>query len=368
MSPSISIARKNSRILVTRCDRIGDLVLSTPVFAALRGQFPGAWIACLTFLENREIVEGNPNLDEVILYDKGGAEKGIAGNLRFAARLARKKFDVVLHLHATARMHWVSWLAGIPVRIGWRRKNGWLLTHALPDIKREGKRHEAEYNFDLLALLGVACPDPVETYFPISEKAGCSLEELLRHHEVPFGRPWVVLSPSASCPSKRWPADRFRALAEKIAEKYDAVFLLIGSREERPLTRRIASALRIPVYDLSGLLTLSMLGSLLRRSALLVSNDSGPVHIAASVGTPVISIFGRKDAGLSPARWRPLGARSRVIHKDVGCEICLAHNCQIHFLCLDAVGVGEVMRCVEELDGRLGPKKKGGRNFAGVKA
>jgi heptosyltransferase-2 len=99
--------------LVTRTDRIGDFVLSTPVFETIREKFPYAKIAALTFIENRELVEGNPYLDEVILYDKKDREKGLWGNLRFARMLSKKKFDLVIHLHATNRMHLVSWLARI---------------------------------------------------------------------------------------------------------------------------------------------------------------------------------------------------------------------------------------------------------------
>ena len=130
------------KILVSRTDRLGDLVLSTPVFQALREHFPSAHIACLTFLENRQVVEGNPYLNEVILYDKIGKEKSWWGNLRFSRELAKKSFDIVIHLHPTNRMHWVSWLAQIPVRVGYRKKNAWTLTHSIPDEKSEGKKHD----------------------------------------------------------------------------------------------------------------------------------------------------------------------------------------------------------------------------------
>lgn len=330
------------RILITRTDRIGDLVLSTPVFAALRKKFPKAWIACLTFLENQDIVKGNPHLDEVILYDKKGSQRGLLGNLFFAAGLARKKFDTVIHLHATSRMHLVSWLAGIPVRIGWRRKYAWTLTHATPDEKKEGKKHEAEYNFDLLKELEISLPETLETSFPLEAKARQSLTELLKHEAIPQDRPWVVLAPGASCPSKIWPAQRFGALADKIADSHEVTFLGIGSRADRPLLQKLTRAASVPIYDLSGRLTLSMLGFLLKDATLLISNDSGPVHVASAVGAPVISIFGRKQPGLSPTRWRPLGEKSRVIWKDVGCSECLAHRCEIHFLCLDAISVEDV--------------------------
>lgn len=335
------------KILVTRTDRIGDLVLSTPVFAALRGKYPKAWLACLTFLENQQVVMGNPYLDEVLLYDKRGSERGLAGNLRFAAKLAAKKFDVAIHLHATNRMHLVSWLARIPIRIGWRRKCAWALTHTRPDLKKEGTRHEAEYNFDLLKDLGIECPRHLETYFPLWEEARESLQALLGHHSIPTERPWVVLHPAASCPSKIWQPERFGTLADRIAATHEVTFLAIGSRMDRPLVMRSRRSASVPIHDLSGRLNLSMLGALLQNARLLISNDSGPVHIASAVGTPVISIFGRKQPGLSPTRWRPLGEKAAVVWKDVGCEECLAHRCQIHFLCLDAISVEDVLKEAE---------------------
>ena len=342
-----------SKILVTRTDRIGDLVLSTPVFSALRKQFPTAWITCLTFCENREIVEGNPYLDEVILYDKKGTEKGVAGNLRFARFIAAKKFDTVIHLHATNRMHWISWLAGIPVRIGYDRKSSWTLTHRVLDKKREGLKHEAEYNFDLLQLLKVERPESLSLYFPLKDSAERSLRELMKHYNIPQDTPKVILNPSASCPSKRWPADRFGYLVNKIANQYEATFIAIGTKQDRSFVQEVQKHASFPVFDLSGRLSLAMLGSLMKQSSLLISNDSGPVHVANAVGTPAISIFGRKQMGLSPTRWRPLDSKSRVIWKDVGCETCLAHRCQIQFLCLDAITVDDVLSETQFFEDRL---------------
>ena len=341
------------RILVTRADRIGDLVLSTPVFQELRRHFPRAFLACLTLLQNQDIVRGNLFLDEVIFYDKKGSEHGWFGNLKFASRLAAKHFDAVIHLHATNRMHLAAWLAGIPVRIGWKRKCAWALTHAYPDLKKEGKKHEAFYNFDLLAPLGLKAPEKIQTHFPLAPRAASSLEALVKFLRIPQDRPWVVLSPGASCPSKRWPAERFGRLGEKIAKQYRAALLVVGAREDRETAARLAGQVSGPLWDLTGRLSLGMLGVLLKRSAMLISNDSGPVHIAAAVGTPVVSIFGRTDPGLSPVRWRPLGEFSRVVHKDPGCSPCLAHRCQIHFLCLDAVLVEDVWKEVCFFEDRL---------------
>jgi heptosyltransferase-2 len=332
------------RILVTRTDRLGDLVLSTPVFESLRSQFPDAYLACLTFIENREVVEGNPFLNEVILYDKLGSEKGGWGNFQFARRLAQKRFDTVIHLHPTNRMHLVSWLAGIPVRIGYRKKNGWALTHSIEDRKKEGLKHESEYNFDLLKFVGIKGNGKYRPHVPLKEKDRISLHFFLRNLGLKTKTPYVVLNPSASCPSKIWPAERFAQLADQIQENYGFQIALIGARPERRFAERVKALAVRPVVDLSGKLSIGMLGWFLKEARLLISNDSGPVHVAQAVGTPVISIFGRKLSGLSPRRWGPLGEAAKVIHKEVSCPVCLAHNCQINFLCLDVVSVKEVFQ------------------------
>lgn len=340
MSPFLQ--DRPQRILVTRTDRMGDLVLSTPVFEALRRRFPSAHLAGLTLIENRALVEGNPYLDEVILYDKKGNEKGWWGNLCFAWELARKRFDAVIHLHPTNRMHWVSWLARIPARIGYRKKNAWALTHSIEDKKGEGLKHESEYNFDLLQFLGVERPSKIEPYFPLKEREQISLHELLRHLNFDWEKPYVVLNPSASCPSKIWPADRFALLADQLQERYGVLVALIGSIKDRGLVEKVRNWAARPIVDLSGKLSLGMLGWFLKEAKLLISNDSGPVHMARAVKTPVISIFGRNLAGLSPRRWGPLGEAARIVHREVACPICLAHECRINFLCLDVVSVGDV--------------------------
>lgn len=355
------LVKPGVRILITRADRIGDMVLTTPVFEAVRKKYPGAYLACLTFPENRDIVAGNPFLDEIILYDKKGPQKGFWGNLVFSRFLARRKFDVVVHFHATNRMHLVTRLAGIPVRIGWKRRASWTLTHGFEDCKREGLRHESLYNYKLLKPLGVPAPPEPKPCFPKDERADRSLAELVKHRQIPEDRPWVVISPSASCPSKRWPAEKFAAVARRLERDPGAVILVIGARGDRWICRRVVNVLEGRAFDLSGSLSLAMLGSLFRRSALLVTNDSGPAHIAAACDIPVISVFGRKEAGLSPARWKPLGEKSRYVWKDAGCEVCLAHRCEIGFLCLDAVSFEEVAALGQELLGSVAEKAGGVR-------
>jgi lipopolysaccharide heptosyltransferase II len=333
------------RILITRTDRIGDLVLTTPLFKALREKFPKAWIAAVVFLEHREIVQDNPYLDEVILYDKKGKERGLWGQFCFSRKLRSKKFNAVVHGHGTNRMHLAAWLAGIPVRIGYKRRASWALTHVHPYNKKEGKKQEAEYLFELLGFLNITPPKEVVPFFPVTNRSIRSLENLCVFHKIPHDLPWIVLNPSASDITKMWPAERFAELVTRIQKYCPSAFLVIGTSQERPIIKKLIKNTSTPVFDLSGKLSLGMLGALLKRSALLVSNDSGPVHIATAVGTSVVSIFGRYEPGLGPRRWKPLGKNSRVVAKDVS-HVPVAER---KFTYIDEIAVEDVYAAVCDL-------------------
>lgn len=225
------------------------------------------------------------------------------------------------------------------------------MTHRIEERKAEGARHEAEYNFDLLRFIGVPKPARLELFFPLKEANRVALERLAG----PLGfRPreerYAVISPSASSPSKIWPAERFSMLADVLYERYGLRPVLIGSEADAPRAETVRNLMRHKAVDLSGKLSLGMLGWLFKWARLVVSNDSGPVHIGVACGAPVLSIFGRNEPGLSSKRWGPLGGKSRYVQKDVGCFFCLADGCEIDFLCLRALKVDEVLDAVRGLE------------------
>lgn len=142
------------RILITRTDRIGDVTLSTPAIKAVRDKYPGAHIAVCVRLETRGILEGNPYLDEVIVYDKFGAHRGVKGKCRFISILRKNNFDMALILHPTSHINLSCFLAMIPERIGYDKKMGYLLTRKVPHTKEKGEKHELEYTLDILRCAG----------------------------------------------------------------------------------------------------------------------------------------------------------------------------------------------------------------------
>lgn len=334
------------RILIVRTDRIGDVLLSTPVIKALRDNFPSAYIAMIVSPYAKDIIEGNPYLDEVIIYDKDATHRSWASSIKFASSLKKKRFDLAIILHPTNRVHLVTFFAGIPKRIGYNRKFGFLLTDTIKHTKQLGQKHELEYNLDLIRYLRIK-PQSKNVFMPLKPESERWIEELFKQEGINKSDRLLAIHPGASCPSKIWPIERFALVSDRLVEKYGFKVLIIAGPKDMGLADRAVKIMHNLAINLAGKTSVSQLASLLKRCQLFISNDSGPVHIASSLGTPVISIFGRNQKGLSPMRWGPIGKNSRVLHKEVGCIKCLAHNCAKDFICLKAITVEDVLNTVD---------------------
>lgn len=336
------------RILIARTDRIGDVLLSTPVIKAVREKYPQAFIAMIVSPYAKDIVEGNPYLDEVILYDKDGKHKSWPRSIKFARNLEKKRFDLAIILHPTNRAHLLSFLAGITKRVGYNRKLSFLLTDRIPHTKERGEKHELEYNLDLLSYLKIGVADK-NLLMPIKKESEEWVDDLFKQEGIKTNDKLLAINPAASCPSKVWPSERFAEAADKLAQKYGFKILLVAGSKDLAIAENVIKNMRSSVISLAGKTSVSQLASLLKRCDLFISNDSGPVHIASALGTPVISIFGRNQRGLSSKRWGPVGPRDKVLHKDAGCIECLAHNCKKQFACLKAISVEDVVSCADSI-------------------
>lgn len=336
------------RILIVRTDRIGDVLLSTPVIKALRDNYPNAYIAMMVSPYAKDIVKGNPYLDKVIIYDKNHKHKSWLRSIKFALNLKKERFDLVIILHPTNRVHLVTFFAGIPRRIGYDRKLGILLTDRIKHTKQLGEKHELEYNLDLVRYLGIESQDK-SLFMPIKPESEKWVSELFDREGIKDTDRLLTLHPGASCPSKIWPQERFAKVCDRLVEKYGFKVLIIAGPKDTKIAQALSKNIHYPAINLAGRTSVSQLASILKRCQLFISNDSGPVHIASAVGTPVISIFGRNQKGLSPKRWRPVGKKDRILHKEVGCIECLAHNCVKEFACLKAITVDDILDVADSI-------------------
>lgn len=331
------------RILIVRTDRIGDVLLSTPVIKAVRDKYPDAFIAMMVSPYSKDIVNGNPYLDQVITYDKDAEHKGWISSMKFAFWLKKKKFDLAIILHPTNRVHLVTFLSGIPKRIGYDRKLSFLLSDKIKHTKQLGEKHELEYSLDFLKYLNIQITDKA-LFMPIKPESERQVEELLSKEGVSRDDLLIAINPGASCPSKIWPYERFAVVADELIEKYGFKILIISGPKDVQLVDKVTKTMRNKAINLGGKTSISQLASILKRCKLFISNDSGPVHLASALGVPVAVIFGRNQKGLSPKRWGPLGKNNQVLHKEVGCIICLAHNCKKEFECLKSITTNEVLK------------------------
>ena len=340
--------QNRKKILIVRLDRIGDVLLSTPALKAVRDAYPDSHLAVMVRPYSRDIVEGNPYLDEGILYDTAASEKTLVGNIKFIRLLREKKFDTAIILHPTTRSHILTAMAGIPERIGYDRKLSFLLTKRVPHTKQLGLKHEIDYTLGLLRYMGIASADRT-LYMPVKTESEKKIRDLFEKNGIKSGDTAVVINPCASCASKRWNAEHFAKVADGLISSHNAKIIIIAGPSDKATGDRVASLMAGPSLNLSGKTTVADVAGILRQSRLFISNDSGPVHIACAVRTPVIAIFGRSDRGLSPERWGPSGEGDIVLHKDAGCRICLAHNCERGFKCLESITIADVLAAADTL-------------------
>lgn len=311
---------KFKNILIVRTDRIGDVVLTTPVIKALRKAYPMARITILVAKSTQSLVEGNPYLNEIMVDDRKGAHQGVFGFLRLARKIRRQSFDVAFIFHTKRRYNLACFLAGIPMRIGYKNeKFGILLTHPVKDIRHFGQKHEALCCLDLLKEVGIESSD-LDFLVPMDKDCEDWASQWLSSNHI-HGEEIIAIHAGSSDPAKCWSAEYFAKLIDSLEDRYNSKIILIGGPETVQQSTAIMQLCVRKPYDLTGQTSLAQTTSLLRRCRLLISNDSGPVHIASALGIYVISLFMRNQPGINPERWRPLSNNGIYLFSPHGVKV-----------------------------------------------
>ena len=316
---------------------LGDGVMATPALRALRQRFPQAELTVLLRAPTAQLFEDLPFVDRRMTYrdnrdDRGaGAKRRSRGEL--IDRLRRRRFDLAVLLPNSFRWAWIARQAGIPRRVGYTRDGrGWLLTDPVLPLRRPDGRFAVvptlEYYLGLAGYLGAPASDRRMT-LTITPQADAEAERLLKRGglNADRGGPLVLISPGANFgEAKMWPTDRFAAVADRCASELGAVVALTGSPAERSMLEAVQAAAHHRLLDLPRLgMDLAVLKSLVKRAALMITNDTGPRHIAAALGTPVVTIFGPTDPG-----WTTLPlATEQQVRADVPCSPCQQKRCPL---------------------------------------
>ncbi len=275
-----------------------------------------------------------------------GRPKGLKGFRKEAAALKERRFDAGLLLTNSFGTALLLRLAGIPERWGYSRDGrGPLLTRRVRVKETLETRHQRDYYLDLLAPLGFSLSDN-GSGLTVTPEESAAAERMLDESGRVRSRPLVILNPGAAYgPAKRWPADRFAALGRLFQSRAGADILIIGSAGERDLADAVAAGLERPALDLVGRTSLRQLVALIGLGRLLVTNDTGPMHVADALGTPILAVFGPTD----PAATGPGRARAAVMKVDAPCWPCLYRKCPYDHRCMTGIGPEEAFEAGRRL-------------------
>jgi heptosyltransferase-2 len=339
-----------SRILVRGVNWVGDTVLSYPAVQQLKTFFPKSHLAVLVPSYLVDLWKTFPYVDEIIPFQKKGGIGSIWEDLNLSQSLKERNFDLAVILPRSFRSALHIFLARIPIRIGYRDEwRSLFLTHGIRRTQEVLQGHRVYYYLKLIEPFGKSEPPPSPRIF-LREEDRKWADRMLKDLGIPEGKPLIGMNPGASYGlAKCWNPDRFGELGKRLANKWETKVLLFGKEGERPIIYEILRHLGIKGIDLVGKTGLLQLAALLERCTLLITNDTGTMHVAAAISTPVVALFGSTP----PLTTGPWGEGHVVVRKDVPCSPCWKRICPTDHQCMERITVDEVEEVVDRKLGEL---------------
>lgn len=345
--PRFLDAHPRPKILIIQPSRIGDVVFTLPALAAIRARYPHAWIGWVVDERCAPLLEGNPLIDEIIVFDRTRMSPGYLW--RFARALRARRVDLSIDFHGLFKSAIHVLFAGARFRIASASTNGmrelsWLFSREIPPARTPA--HCVDRHLAAAAHIGCDIQNP-SFAMTVDPEAARRVAQILSTAGITGEKPIIIVHPGGGWLSRRWFPDRFAALITRLTRETAAQVILVGGKEggagERGINEQIAGMVEGPgLVDLTGRLTLQELIALLARSTVFVGNEAGPMHIATAVGMPVVAIIGPTD----PARTGPYRGATVVRHA-VACQPCRNRSCR-DVRCMQSITVDEVYAAVAE--------------------
>lgn len=339
--------RKNlpQKILVRAPNWIGDAVMCEPAIRGLRSLFPEAEVTMLAKPAVAELFSAAPELNRVVVYEDKGAHAGLSGKWALAGTLRRHGFDSAVLFQNAFEAAFLAWLAGIPQRYGYATDGRvFFLTTPVAVPSRSRAVHQVEYYWNLLKPLGLLGEAPLPA-LRVTEDEGRQLDGRLAAAGVGLSDVVIGLNPGSTYGSaKRWLPERFAEVAQRLAERVrqdenaQVVVVILGARGEEVLGKDIAGRINGRSVVLSGATTIRELMAVVKRCRILLTNDTGPMHIAAACGVPVVGVFGPTDSRTTA----PYGQKQSIVREAVDCAPCLLRECPIDHRCMTRISVDKV--------------------------
>lgn len=334
------------RILVVERLYMGDLIVITPIFRALKKKYPDAEIDVLIQPSMVDVLSGNPNIDEIIPV----SDSDLKDKPERVVQKLKGKYDLgVILNYGTYNISKILRDAGIPCRIG-ATKAGFLTGRGFFLTRKTkpcfGIKHKVEHHMDVVRTIGVDIADKhLEVFIP--EEAEKSVEGLLSEGEIQKNDFVVAVHAAPQHRTHCWFGDRFAGVADVLIERYNAKIVFTGAEKDIPLIEEVQSLMRNPSFNAAGKTSIKEYFALIERADLLVSVDTSAMHVGSAVGTPTIALFGPGN----PKMWRPYGDKHVVLYKDKEvCTGCLRHSCLFKDMeCMRAIKVDDVLSAAEAI-------------------
>jgi len=331
--------------MVRSTNWIGDAVMTTPALGAIRNAFPAAEITIVANPVVGELFAHHPFCDGVIVFDKKKDHGGVGGMLGFCRELRGCRFDTAILLQNAFEAALMAFLSGVRVRAGYRTDGrGPLLTHGVPIGEAEKNLHHIDYYLHMLNQLGIGGGDGQLVL-------SCTDEEIADARNTMGEGEWLAINPGAAYGSaKRWYPEKFALVADNLASEYGMRVLIIGGKSEREVSEQIEADMKTKPLNLCGRTTVREMMAVLSQCRLMVTNDSGPMHVAAAFNVPVVAVFGPTDHTTTS----PRSTDHRIVRKEYDCAPCLLRHCPTDHGCMEAITPDDVLkaaRSIMEADG-----------------
>jgi heptosyltransferase I len=345
-----------TKTLIIKPSSMGDIVQALPVLTALRETHPTAHIAWLVARPFAGLLEGHPRLNELILFDRHrfgniATSVGATGEfLSFLENLRRQKFTLAVDLQGLFRSGFLAAASGAPDRVGFKAAREMAGLFYTTKVSTRDEVHAVDRYLAVARALGLAEPKAAD-HLPVSEEARASVLRRLAEEGVAEGEPLLIVAAHARWETKQWPGERFAQVIEMAHAQTGARAVLVGSGAAGDISREVArAAAKARPVDLVNRTSLRELVALIAGARAMVTNDSGPMHVAAAVGTPVVAIFGPTH----PERTGPYGPGHRVLSQQSTCSPCFRRQCLFArgpqaLCCLKNVAAEEVARHLFEV-------------------
>ncbi len=326
------------KILFFKPGAIGDFLHTLPALKSLKKKYPAAHITVMVSPGLEQLIQGTPLADDVQLFDKAKIKKDFRSFLAMMTGIRIEHYDLFLDMQSSLRSFFLRHFSNAKMVLAYKKQKKF--------SSRNERLHAAENFMQMLSPLGIH--EPVERIeLPIQAGAAALMEQFLHERGIDASKPLIALNCSvgAARPARNWFPDRFAALADRLIGQLNANVVYIGGAEDRDLVRSVMSLMQEKALSAAGELQLSHSAALLARCDCLVSSDTGPLHLATAVGTPVVGLYGSTD----PRRTGPIGRKNQVLIKDLPCIPCEEKECPLGTrACMVEISVNEVYQSVQK--------------------